>query len=85
MWHGHGFIFFGILELRIKPCFPSDWQGFRVQRELRGAVYEISVTRDKSGTNKSNQVFVDGEYMPEGLVPYYCDGKPHTVEVVLVQ
>ncbi len=29
--------------LRVDPCVPSDWDGFRVVRRFRGATYDITV------------------------------------------
>jgi cellobiose phosphorylase len=35
--------------LRIVPCLPSRWDGFRAVRRFRGAEYRIAVTRGDGG------------------------------------
>jgi cellobiose phosphorylase len=71
----------GYFGLQIKPCVPRGWQGYQVRREFRGARYEIAVKRDSSLRESDMMISVDGEAISDGLVPYYCDGKLHHVEV----
>ena len=35
--------------LRIDPCLPSDWDGFRAVRRFRGATYDITVRVEGGG------------------------------------
>jgi len=71
----------GYHGLQIKPCIPTDWGGFQVRRELRGAIYNISVRRNPSLPGKGIQISVDGEDIIGDYVPYYVDSKTHFVEV----
>jgi cellobiose phosphorylase len=69
--------------LRIDPCIPKNWEGFRVTRHFRGAVYEITV-RNPQHVNKGVQtVTVDGTRIEGSVVPLFEDGKTHQVEVVM--
>jgi len=65
--------------LRIDPCIPSDWPGFFVERNYRGAVYRIYVARDPE---KAGQVEVDGKPHGGQLIRAFKDGI-HTVKVFL--
>jgi cellobiose phosphorylase len=73
----------GYAGLAIKPCIPSDWESFKVRRDLRNAVYEISVKRGAAAEENKPQVWVDGELTPDGLVPYFNDSKTHQVDVII--
>jgi cellobiose phosphorylase len=73
----------GYQGLQIRPCIPSDWQGFQVRRELRGAVYEIDVKRDPSLLSKTIQISVDGVKLRDGIIPYFEDGMTHHVEAII--
>ena len=67
--------------LRVEPCLPSAWDGFTVRRQFRGAIYEIEVRRDASVSGK--QVLVDGQPMPDTLVPVAPAGSVFAVEVLI--
>jgi cellobiose phosphorylase len=59
--------------LRVDPCLPSGWDGFRMVRRFRGAEYRIAVTRGDRG------LAVDGRAIDGNLVPLAPAGA--TVEV----
>jgi len=56
--------------LRIDPCIPPEWEGYKVRREFRGAVYHITVRNPH------------GREIEGNLVPAFPGGE-HQVEVVL--
>ncbi len=69
--------------LRLDPCIPAAWSGYRVTRKYRGATYQIHV-RNPDGVNGGvRSLVVDGEAIHNGLVPAFADGGEHIVEVVL--
>ncbi len=59
--------------LRVDPCLPSGWDGFRAVRRFRGAEYRIAVTRGGGG------LVVDGREVDGNVVPLAPAGA--TVEV----
>ncbi len=67
--------------LRIAPCIPSTWDGFRVTRRFRGATYAITVTR--AGAGNTVALTVDGQPLPGDVLPPFGDGQTHRVEVKL--
>lgn len=69
--------------LRIDPCIPKHWEGFRVTRHFRGAVYEITVRNPQHVNKGVRTVTVDGTQIEGSVVPFFEDGKPHRVEVVM--
>lgn len=46
--------------LRIDPCIPSDWKGFKATRRFRGAVYHITVENPDGVEKGVVSVSVDG-------------------------
>jgi cellobiose phosphorylase len=69
--------------LLIDPCIPKDWDGFRVRRRFRGAIYEIRVVNPAHVSKGVQRVTVDGKPMDGCILPDFRDGKKHTVDVVM--
>ncbi len=69
--------------LRIDPCIPARWDGFRVRREFRGAVYEIHVENPDHVCKGVRSVQVDGQPIAGDVVPAFGDGRTHEVRVAL--
>jgi cellobiose phosphorylase len=69
--------------LRVAPCIPAAWTGFRARREFRGATYDITV-HNPDGVERGVVSFtVDGEAVGEHIAPVFGDGRVHTVEVLM--
>lgn len=71
----------GYRGLTIDPCIPNTWKGFRVRKHLRGSVYEIQVKNPEGVSGGIRQVLLDGRAFKEKTIPYFGDGKIHSVEV----
>lgn len=69
--------------LRIDPCIPSTWDGFSVQRQFRGATYEIKVENPNHVSKGVALLTVDGVAQTGNLIPCHSDGEIHHVEVRL--
>jgi cellobiose phosphorylase len=69
--------------LRIDPCLPADWEGFRVQREFRGARYHIEVRNPQHASRGVAALRLDGRLLPDNLLPPLPDDKLHVVEVLM--
>ena len=65
--------------LRIEPCLPPHWKGFRMKRRFRGADYDIRVKRGA----RRERMLVDGRERRGRLVPAFGDGRRHTVVLEL--
>ncbi|HOQ74568.1 MAG TPA: glycosyl transferase [Limnochordia bacterium] len=68
--------------LRIDPCIPPEWEGYKVRREFRGTVYHITVRNPHGVSRGVAQITVDGREIEGNLVPAFPGGE-HQVEVVL--
>ena len=68
--------------LRIDPCIPAAWPGFRVTRRFRGIVYEIDVRNEGSG-HGVRSLSVDGRALAGNVVPPQNGPGPIRVEVLL--
>lgn len=68
--------------LRIDPCVPSTWREFSVQREFRGAIYDIHVSNPKGVEKGVVSVTVDDKPIRGALLPIFDSGV-RKVEVVM--
>jgi cellobiose phosphorylase len=69
--------------LRIDPCIPRSWDGFRVTRRFRGTVYEILVENPNGVCGGVTSLRVDGRELAGNLVPPATGPGPVRVEVTL--
>lgn len=69
--------------LRIDPCIPSAWEGFRAVRRFRGARYEIEVRNPRHVCRGVVRVRVNGESIGDNLIPPGKPGQTCLVEVEL--
>jgi cellobiose phosphorylase len=69
--------------LRIDPHIPAHWDGFRVRRRFRNAVYLINVKNPHHVHSGVQAISVDGRPLAGPVVPAFGDGQTHTVEVVM--
>ena len=69
--------------LRIDPCIPRRWDGFKLVRRFRGAVYQIEVENVDHVAKGVKSVRVDGQLIEGNLIPILEEGQVHKVEVVM--
>ncbi|MDI9419060.1 MAG: hypothetical protein QM399_02670, partial [Bacillota bacterium] len=69
--------------LRIDPCIPQEWTGYRVRRHFRNAVYDITVKNPRQVMRGVAKIIVDGTSIAGNIIPVFGDGKAHRVEVEL--
>ncbi len=69
--------------LKIDPCIPTDWEGFKVTRTFRGALYEIEVKNPNGISKGVSKLVVDGVEIEGNVIPAHKDGKNHQVTVTL--
>jgi cellobiose phosphorylase len=70
-------------RLMVDPCIPRAWDGFRVTREFRGAVYQIAVANPDHVCMGVRSVQVDGKAIEGNVIPIFCDSETHLVTVVM--
>ena len=68
--------------LEINPCIPHEWDGFKVTREFRGAVYDITVVNPDHVSKGVKSVQVGGQAIEGNVLPIF-DGGAYQVHVVM--
>ena len=66
--------------LRIDPCLPSDWDGFRAVRRFRGATYRIAIGKPVGITGRITSLLVDGRQIDGNIVAPAPEGSDVRVE-----
>jgi len=69
--------------LRIDPCIPSEWDGFKVTRRFRGKSLQIEVTNPAGVCRGMKAITLNGEVLPDNLIPVEKLGDENRVKVVL--
>ena len=67
-------------QLRLDPCVPAHWDGFKVHYRYRETVYHISVLRHQTKPGEAS-VTVDGVVRDDLAIPLVDDSREHKVEV----
>src|SRR3546814_10493535 len=70
--------------LRLSPCIPAGWPGYRVRYRFRDTVYRIHV-RQEAGPGAPPQLLVDGVEQPGLAVPPFDAHAQHVVVLWLTQ
>lgn len=69
--------------LKIDPCIPGDWPGFKLTYKFGLTSYLINV-ENPDGVNRGIQrVLLDGRTLKDNIIPLSNDGGKHEVQVVL--
>jgi len=82
-------------HLRITPCIPARWGGYKIHYRYRETVYHITVKRGAEMPDHQIRVMLDGAVVnaageeeagrPQGMIPLRDDRREHYVEVDLSQ
>ncbi|RPH57929.1 MAG: glycosyl transferase, partial [Chloroflexi bacterium] len=69
--------------LRINPCIPRDWRGFKAEYRFGSALYKLNVENPHKVNRGVSQVLLDKNPLPDNLIPLVDDGRSHDVRVVM--
>jgi cellobiose phosphorylase len=69
--------------LKIDPCIPKDWLGFKVDYRFGSTHYKISVENPQKVGRGIIQILLDGNPQSDRLLPLMDDGRLHKVRVVM--
>ena len=69
--------------LRIDPCLPRAWPGFRARRRFRGRAIEVVVANPRGVSRGVSRVALNGTSLPSNLVPVDALREENRVDVVL--
>ncbi len=69
--------------LKIDPCIPSSWDGFRVKRRFRGKWFDISIANPAHVQKGVRELRCNGERLEKGYIPQEIFQEENRVEVIL--
>ena len=69
--------------LRVDPCIPKKWNGFKMQRKFRGATYQMEIKNPDHVSKGVKQITVNGETLNSNIIPLLEKGKNHIVEIIM--
>jgi len=69
--------------LKIDPCIPAKWNGYKITRKFRGAEYLIEIKNPNHVSKGVNKLVVDEQEIEGNIIPIFNDAQTHHVEVVL--
>ncbi len=69
--------------LKIDPCIPKSWKGFKISRKFRGTHYKIEVQNPQGRSKGVKELIVDGKSQSSNLIPLFSDGLEHQVIVIM--
>ncbi|MEX0985886.1 MAG: glycosyl hydrolase family 65 protein [Bacteroidales bacterium] len=67
--------------LRIDPCIPKKWNGFKITRKYRGTIYHITIKNPEHISRGVKQILMDGKTIESDLLPA---GKQKEVAVEVI-
>ena len=68
--------------LVIDPCVPTSWRQFAIERQFRGATYDIQVLNPDGVEKGLQSLTVDGQKVAGNLLPLFPSGR-HQVQAVM--
>ena len=69
--------------LKVDPSIPAAWDGYRVVREFRGDILDITINNPNHVCTGVTKMTVDGQEIAGNIIPVFGDGKQHTIIVNL--
>jgi N,N'-diacetylchitobiose phosphorylase len=69
--------------LRIDPCIPHNWPGFKATRRFRGCTIEIEVKNPEAVCRGVRSLTLNGKTLPGNMIPTQGLSASNEVEVVL--
>jgi N,N'-diacetylchitobiose phosphorylase len=69
--------------LRIDPCIPDSWKGFKATRRFRGKTVEIEVKNPDGVCRGVRLLKLNGQELPDNLLPASLLGEKNQVEAIL--
>ena len=71
-------------NLRICPQVPKSWSTYKVHYRFLQTVFHITITRRAPGAQESTTLSLDGQPLPDTLLPLVNDQREHHVEMHFV-
>jgi cyclic beta-1,2-glucan synthetase len=69
--------------LKIDPCIPGTWPGFRLSYRFGKSIYLVQVENPQGVQRGVRQIALDGISLTENKIPLIDDGNQHNVRVLM--
>jgi cellobiose phosphorylase len=69
--------------LLVDPCVPTSWRNFKMARQFRDTVYDITYSNPNGVSKGIESIHVDGRPFETNLLPAYSDGKTHKISITM--
>jgi cellobiose phosphorylase len=69
--------------LKINPCIPKNWPGYKITYQFGATRYLISIENPKGVSHGVQKVSMDGKDLADHQIQLSKDGKQHRVQVLL--
>jgi len=69
--------------LIIDPCIPESWEGFRITRNFRDAVYQIEVKNPDHVSKGVKSITVNGQTIDGPVIPIFSEGSENQVKILM--
>ncbi len=66
--------------IKVNPCIPKEWTGYKISRKFRGATYNIEVKNPHHVNGGVDSIEMDGKKIEGNVIPVMPEG---TYEVVI--
>jgi cellobiose phosphorylase len=72
-------------KLRFAPCFPGDWESFRIHYRFRETFYHITIHRGSRAAAATARIKLDGAELADDFLTLVDDRRDHHVEVEMCE
>lgn len=69
--------------LRVDPCIPKDWDGYKVIRKFRGIVYNITIRNPNHISKGVKKLIIDGKEINGNIISFEPNKANCNVEVIM--
>jgi cyclic beta-1,2-glucan synthetase len=70
-------------SLHIEPVIPPNWDGFEIRYQYGASLYHIQVRNPGHVTSQIRLMLLDGQPLPDGIIPLVDDKQTHQVVVMM--
>jgi cyclic beta-1,2-glucan synthetase len=68
-------------KLRLSPCLPASWTGYRIHYRFRQTLYHVTLRRVAADTPEAALFTLDGKAIPGPVIPLTDDRQEHEAQI----
>lgn len=69
--------------LKIDPCIPNDWDGFKIQRKFRNSIYNIDIKNPNHVSKGIVHILLNAKIIEGNVIPIMEKGSENFIEVIM--